>query len=760
MSGRRTSVILAILLIGAAAQAAVVKEVRVEGRGAGLVDAESVLAYTSLKEGVEFDRQAVNRDIKSIEKSGRVSSVTAEVEALPGGVIVTFVVEAKLRMHRLEISGAEDLGNKKVREELGLGVGDLVDDAALAVGVQKVKEKYRKEYYPNAKLTWTIKPVDEPGMGDVRIVVEEGRKATVKRILFVGNKNVRGRVLKKKMMQRTVNWLSFITGAGTYSPDDLETDVEALRKAYLDRGYLDVRVSPADIRAYGRKSIQVLFQISEGPLYRIGDISLAGTTIFPEAAVRPAIKVKRGEVASYAAIENSAQEVRDYYGSRGYIRSAVDTKLDVDSTSGVANVGYALTEGRLAHIQNIKIRGNAQTKDKVIRRELAVYPGEVYNEVKVRTSERRLKNLGYFSYVSSMPESTAEADRFDLVFDVEEQQTGQFLIGAGFSSVDELVGFVELSQKNFDLFNWPTFSGGGQKVNIRVQAGTKRNDYELTFTEPWFLNRRLSLGLDLYQHESKYFSDEYEQKTVGGSVTLGKALTSFDRVNLTYGLEEIDVFNVKTNASEKIRQEEGKRTKSYTTLELAHDTRNSVFVPNRGNRTTLSGTLAGGPLGADTDFYSFQLRSSQYWPLWFDHVFNIRGWAAVIENFGQSDRVPVFDRFFLGGARTIRGFKYRAVGPKDENGEPLGGQSALSATAEYTAPIAEQVRLAAFYDVGMIWEDAYQFELDNLNSSWGIGVSFDFPGFPIQLDYSWPIEHDEFNDRKQGRFSFWLGYAY
>jgi outer membrane protein insertion porin family len=191
-----------------------------------------------------------------------------------------------------------------------------------------------------------------------------------------------------------------------------------------------------------------------------------------------------------------------------------------------------------------------------------------------------------------------------------------------------------------------------------------------------------------------------------------------------------------------------------------HDTRDNVFVPTRGNRSTASSTVAGGPFGGNTDLYQLQLRTSQYIPLWFDHVFNLRGWASVVEEYGDSDRVPIFDRLFLGGARTIRAFKYRDVGPKDETGEPIGGKSAIYGTAEYSIPVAEKLRLAVFYDTGMVYADAYEFDLGNLNSGVGTGVRLDFPGFPIQLDYSWPLEADEFNDRPSGRFSFWIGYTY
>lgn len=755
-------VALAALLVSLAAPAMAlnVKEIRVEARGQGIVDRESVLAFTSTREGDEFSRSAISRDVRSLQKSGRFSSVRVTVDTVPDGAVVLFIVESKPRIRRLEIAGATDIGNKKVRELLELGVGDPVDDATLAVRSQKVKDHYRKEYYPYTKLGWTLEPAAEPGMVNLKVNVEEGKRASVKKISFVGNKHINKRVLKKAMKQRQTNWLSWITGAGTYNPGDLEADLETLRRVFMDKGFLDADVREPQIETTPRGHIRITMPVGEGRIYKIGQVRVDGVTMFPQDDVYAAVRIKSGDVAALSDIEQSGQNVRDFYGSRGHIRTVVDQSVDTDPVKGTADIRYNLTEGRLAYIRNIRVRGNSQTKDKVIRRELAVYPGEIFNEVKVRTSERRLRNLGFFSYVNSIPESTSVPNQYDLVFEVEEQRTGQFMVGAGFSSVENLIGFVELSQGNFDIADWPRFTGGGQKMKVRAQFGTQSSSYELSFVEPWFLNRRLSLGFDLYDRDSRFLSDDYDQETLGANVSLGKPLGAHNRAVLTYGLEQIDVYNVSSNSSPTIQEEEGTRTKSFLTLELIHDTRDSVFVATRGNRSSISATVAGGPLGAETDIYGFQARTSQFFPLWFDHVFNLRGWSAVVEEYGGSDRVPIFDRLFLGGPRNLRGFKFRDVGPKDETGEPIGGQTALYGTAEYTIPVAEKVRIAVFYDAGLVDAEPYTVDFADLNTDIGFGVRFDFPGFPIQLDYAWPIEADEYNDKSSGRFSFWLGYVY
>jgi len=598
-----------------------VTDIRIEARGDGVIDEQSVMAYISLHVGDEFSRNAISRDVRALQRSGKFSRVDVEVDQASGGIQVTYIVDAKPRIRRIEITGAEHLGNRKIRKLMELGVGDLVDDASMAVSAQKIKEHYNKKYYPDAQVTWTISPSKEPGMANVKVVIKEGKRASVRRIDFKGNKKFRSYDLRKVVTQRRVNWLSWITGTGVFKPAAVDTDVELLRKAYLDHGYLDVKIESPDVSLIKKGKLGITYTVDEGPVYHIGKITLDGVTLFKKARVERMIRIKPGDIASVAAIEQSAQAVRDFYGGRGYIRTIVKYDLDMDVDQHIADVHFTVKEGKLVYIRDIDIRGTTVTKDKVIRRELAVDPGDPFSEVRVRISERRLRNLGYFQHVNSIPERTDDPEKYDLVFELEEKRTGQFMVGAGFSSVDDLVMFVELSQGNFDLFDWPYFTGGGQKLKLRAQFGTERRDYTVSFVEPWFLNKRLSLSVDFFEHNSAYFSDDYDQNNIGGSVGLGRPLGKWNRVNLSYSLEDISVENVSSNASEQIKQEEGKRTKSALTLELAHDTRDNVFIPHRGNRSTLSAQVAGSALKGDTEIYKLQARTSQYFPLWFDNVF-------------------------------------------------------------------------------------------------------------------------------------------
>ncbi|MCO6400431.1 MAG: outer membrane protein assembly factor BamA [Verrucomicrobia bacterium] len=761
--------------------AARVEEVRVERRGGGLIEDAAVFAFTSVKAGDELVRAALSRDVRALEQSGRFAYVATEVETVPGGVAVTYVVTSKPRIRLIRVEGADDIGNAKVRELLELGPGDLVDDAMLAFKAVKVREHYQKKYYPAAELKWKIVENERSGTADVFVTVREGRRAKISKILFTGDIPDPGRTrralralfpwfserppviahdLRRAMKQRQVNMWSWITGAGTYKPEELDGDTELIRRALMERGYLDAAIGEPAVDASSGKRLVVRIPVDEGSQYRLGRIEVKGPEKFPLADVSRSITNRAGDLASVAAIDRAQQAVRDFYGSRGYIRSEVQSQLEPHAGEPVVDVNIAVkSEGEQAVVRDVIIRGNTRTKDKVIRREVTALPGEPYNQVKVRTSEARLRNLGYFNFVAAVPEDTPRADQFDLALEVEEQRTGQFLIGAGFSSVDDLIGFVELSQGNFDLFNWPP-TGGGQKLRLRGTAGTKRNDLELSFTEPWFLDRKLALSVDLYRRNRSYFSSMYDQRNTGGSLGLGFPLTPFTRLNLTYGLEEIKIHDMDTNASPFFLSQAGTYTKSWVDATVLRDSRDSSFIPTRGTRSSLGVMWAGGPLAGDVDVYSLEAQSSTFLPIWFDHVLNLRVWSSVVDTHGDAEDVPIFERLFLGGARTLRGFKYRDVGPKDENDEPIGGKTAWSATAEYTIPIFERLRFATFYDIGYVYEDAYDWELSDYNSDWGVGLRLDFPGFPLRLDYAWPLETDPSDGRKSGRFQFTIGYSY
>jgi outer membrane protein insertion porin family len=394
----------------------------------------------------------------------------------------------------------------------------------------------------------------------------------------------------------------------------------------------------------------------------------------------------------------------------------------------------------------------------VIRREVLIAPGDVFNSVRVETTKKRLDNLGYFSKVETYPEDTGVSGRKDLTIQVEEKRTGSLNFGAGFSTVDQLVGFVEMTQGNFDLMNWPNFTGAGQKFRIRVQYGTSRKDFVMSLTEPYFLDRRLSLGGQIFFNEADYYSDIYSQRNYGMSLETRKAIGTFTAISLGYLLQRTELFDIAPGASTALILESGAATKSQITPSLVFDTRDNPFLSRRGTRVFFGPYLAGGFLGGDTQIYGFNLEVAHFIHLPKDTILQLQGQIATVDTWGDGRLVPIYDKLFLGGSNDLRGFDFRDVSPRDINGEPLGGKSLARFSVEYTVPIIEKARAAVFYDTGYVNAESWNFNTNHLVSDIGVGLRLDLPIGPIRIDYAIPLEKDVYGG--SGKFNFNVGYQF
>jgi outer membrane protein insertion porin family len=770
--------LMSFLLPAGAGQ--MVKDIVIRNSGPGQPDEGYVRTHVSVKAGSGLEPGAISKDVKALLATGRFSWVRTEVETVDGGIRIVYLLSNKYQMvNPVRIQGCDYYRESKFREYLGLYPGDLVDDQVLGTRVKQIIDKYRQDYFPDVKVTWKIDETDRAaGTADVTVKVEEGLRAKVRRVEFTGNKVVSSNILRKSLKQpawyNPFWWLK----KKRYDPGEFEAAKADIVNQYLMRGYVDAKVDIREI-AYDRGNLKVIVNIEEGPVYKFGKITISGGTLFPEKDLKRCVFIKEGIAASSELLRLSVQTLQDFYGSRGYIDAMVRPVMETDSAGHIMNVNLSIVEGTQSKIRNIRIEGNTRTKDKVIRRELLVYPGDVYDQVRVKRSEKIVSNLGFFKdgSVRSYPAKTPVAEEKDLVLEVEEKRTGQFMVSAGFSSVDDLIGMVELSQGNFDLFGWPYFTGGGQKLKLSTQFGSKRKLYEISFVEPWFLDRKLSLGVDLYVSDLSY--DDYDIERKGVAITLGKALTRTERIELQYCIEKELLKDISdTNAYANLDSgdtyffsNEPETTNSTVQLTLIHDTRDNPFIPTRGNRTSIFGSISGGWLGFETDVYKLGIRMNQYFPLWFGHVLSLKARAEVVDTYSDMATVPIMDRLFLGGGRTLRGFEYRDVGPKAvrkseyDSGlysgfyRPLGGKSLGMATVEYIIPLVSMVRLALFVDAGNVWSDVYDFQLDDLAVSAGVGFRLDFPGFPIKVDWGHVISKDDPLTAKEP-WVIWIGPDY
>jgi outer membrane protein insertion porin family len=500
-----------------------------------------------------------------------------------------------------------------------------------------------------------------------------------------------------------------------------------------------------------------------------------------------------GDVFTPDGLRKDSQAIQDFYGTKGYIDVAQGQNLrtvripNVDT--GTMDLEFQIDEGQKNYVEKIDIRGNLKTKDKVIRRELAIAPGEVFDMVRVRISQQRLEGLQYFEKVDLQPEPTDPpiAGHKNLAVNVTEQNTGNLTFGAGFSSVDSVVGFVELTQGNFDLFHPPNFTGAGQKFRLKVQLGNERQDYELSFIEPWFLNRKLSLGVDLFRHQLNFESPNniFDETRTGARISLTRALwTDFFIGTISYTVEDVGIslnsgfhgeeqnfpyVNTPPNVPNAILDETGDHLYQRFGFTLAYDTRNSVQLPNHGQRTEIETELSSG----DKTYYKLELTTAWYFPGFAKgHVLEVIGRSGVADGLSGGD-VPFYDRYYLGGLYSLRGFKYRNIAPRDPSyfpgnqagmpDEPIGGDTYWFGSLEYSIPILEKdngvgVRVAAFYDIGAVSSGSYSFSSD-YSDNWGLGLRLNIPHLgPLRLDYGIPIHHDQYNS-SSGQFQFGVGYT-
>lgn len=734
-----------------------IADVEVRSQSGRPVDAESILSFIGQKPGLPYSAKRVNADVRKLEGTGRYSFVATEVRQEGGGIVLVYVVEQRPRIFTITIDGNESLSSKKIIELLELNPRDLVDDAIMAKQLSAVRIAYAKKMYPEVEFEWELAPVPgRSGYVDVAIQVDEGKRTRVAKIKFTGNDEYTDTELKKVMTQKQRGLFSWISKNDRYREENLLNDLREIERRYRMLGYQDVKVADPILERNKSGELIITIPIEKYDRYYIRSIEIKGATMFPVSLLGSQMPISVGRPAASHIIDASRTAVRDYYNQRGFSATRVEVRQRVREEGNLLDLEFVIREGRIARIRDVEIRGNSVTKDHVLRRELTVYPGDVLNDVELRRSVSRMKSLGFMDYANSAVIPTETPGVVDVAFDVKEGSSGNFTAGVGFSSIDDLIGFIEISQGNFDLGDPWGFRGGGEKLKLKLQLGTSRRDMELRYTRPWFMDRKLTLDTALYTHDRQFLSDDYDQQNTGGSIGIRKALTPLWRGAINYKLEEIDVYNVSDSASDLIKMEEGRNTSRGMELSFTRDSRNRPWNPNKGGRILLDAGLTGGIFGFDVDVYNVGIRSSYFYPMIFDHVLNIHGWARVVDFYDDTTYVPLFDRLFLGGPRTVRAFDFRDMGPRDENGEPIGGQSSAYFTVEYTVPVVEQVRIATFYDWGVLNLDAFDFDPSNYNDAFGIGIRIDMPGFPLRFDYAWPITADEFND-EGGRFNFLMG---
>jgi len=780
--------------------------------GPPAVSDEFIRENIRVKPGDVFSRPAVDEDIKTLWGTGYFFKVQSDIKSGTNGAILTYIVQGKPILAELKIVGNKKMSLKKIMKKITSKVNQPLDERKLFDDTLAIKEMYEKSGYQKTTVQEQAPIINEAaGRGTCTIEIHETPKVRIKDVVFVNASAFPQKELRHVLKTRRHWMFSWLTGTGVLKEDEFEDDKEKLIEFYQNKGYIDFAIQDVKFDYITPSRMVIRFIVSEGKLYKVGILDIKGNKVFSTNDFIKGVRIDKqlmklkltpGATFTPDHFNADVETLRDMYGAKGYLErqgqggtTSITGNQTANPATGKIDVTYSIEEGEKDLIEKIIIKGNVKTKDRVLRRELAVYPGEVYDMVRVKISKSKLEGLEYFSKVDTQTQDTDVPNRKDLVIGVEERNTGNVTVGAGFSSVESLVGFVELKQGNFDLFNPPTFTGAGQKFQIRASIGTLLQDYEISFVEPWFLGKQLALGVDLFHKLLEYNSlnNMYNEQFDGGTVSLKKALfgspfltgtlaytmeqahisinNGFTTNNTTNfvpalnGLSQVEQVN-SPNMSTNIFDTRGSYFVTKFGLTLAYDTRNNFRLPDGGQVTEITSEVGTEP--GNTDFYKVELRSAWYFKGFRPgHILELDSRMGVVSPYGSTSQVPIFERWYLGGISSLLGYKYQTVGPEDQYGEPLGGDTYYYGSAEYSIPIVKMLRLAWFYQIGDVFSDPYSFEPGPnrriITDDAGMGLRIILPlggaGTPIRLDYGIPITHDP-NLGNSGKFQFSLGYTH
>jgi outer membrane protein insertion porin family len=799
------------------AQFAPLKVVRIEIQNLGPPAASDDFIRSNLRVrvGDTYLRAAVDDDVRNLYATGLFYNIQVIADDTPTGVVLIYKVQGKPRLTDIRFEGNTKFKAKTLLKKISSKIGEPLDERKLFTDSQDLQKLYQKKGYPATEVKYSFTIEEAAGRGTATFHITESPKVKILEVDFVGAKAFPVKKLRKVIKTRKRWMFSWLTGSGYFKEDQFDEDKEKLTAFYREKGYIDFEIKDVRFIHPTPRTMIIRFVIYEGTQYKVGTIKFTGNKLFTTAQVAAGLRLQQersgskakpgpnglpmdtGSVFTPDGLIKDTEALEDFYGARGYIDVRASSRtLNVvripNTETGTMDLEFQIEEGQQSYIEKIEIRGNVRTKDKVIRRELAVAPGELFDMVRVKLSKARLEGLEYFERVETRPEPTDVPSRKNLVVDVEEKQTGYASLGAGFSTVDSLVGIAEYNEGNFQC---PWFRGGGQKLRLVATVGFERQDYEVIFTEPWFMGRKLQFGTELYYRNYAFLSPNnlYDLTRGGGRVSFQRALGSdFLIGGLSLCLEDVDVSLTSDailpfistqpvpfpghpiyvenpgNVPPDIRNETGGHVLGRLGTSLTYDTRNSVRLPDKGQRTSLEGEV----VTLDDQFYRLELKSGWYFKgLAKGHVLELVGRTGVMQAIGSSPDVPFFERFYLGGPYSLRGFEYRDVSPRQAYyddiyyNEPVGGDTYWFGSAEYSIPIFQKeggvgLRFALFYDIGSVGSSPYNFNADGFSDNWGVGLRLNLPRpfGPMRLDYGIPIHYDRFNSGS-GQFQFSAGFT-
>jgi len=729
----------------------IVKEVQVGGNRR--ISSVIILSKVKTQIGVPLSQDIISEDIKRIYELGFFSNISVDIVPYKEGVKVLFIVEEKPYVEKIEIGGNRAFEDIEIQRVMVLSSGDIYLKKVLDEDIKRIIALYEKKGYYQVKIEPGVKIEELEKKVFIHLEIAEGGRSKVKKIIILGNKNVSVKKILRVMKTRK----SGLFRRGIFGEETFQEDQERVISFYKSLGYIDAEIKDAKIEYDSTGTLlYITIEVEEGEQYAVEKIDFAGNELFNKEELYREISMKEGDAYSPSDLNKDIGKLHSFYAHQGYITSQIWEETSLDKETKKAKIVYHIQEEVKIYVNLVKIKGNTKTKDNVIRREITIKPGEEFDGDKVERSKQRIKNLGYFKKVEFEIEPCRKPNYRNLVFEVEEEKTGLLQFGFGYSSMENLIGFIQISQENFDIGNPPVFIGGGQKLRLKARMGDIRQDYSLSFTEPHVKDGPVLAGFDLYDSRSNW--DVFDQHTKGGDIRVGRALTEYISLMTMYKYDQVEISNLPLGASPIIAEEEGSFDESSFTATLIRDSRDNIFDPGKGSLSSISSQYAGGIIGGDRNFTKYMGDTNWHFPIIKEkeHTISLRFRAGVAAEFAPSERVPLNERFFLGGANTIRGYKYRDVGPEDENDNDIGGKSFFITNVEYKFPLYEKIlKGVLFYDTGNAWQETSDINLNDLVSGVGLGARIMVPALgPVKIDYGYGIQ------RKGTRLHFSMGYTF
>lgn len=742
------TLILATVLSVSAMAAETLREIRING--AQRVEAATILTYLNLPTGQPLTDDLMNEGLKNLFATGLFADVRMKQQ---GGVLLVDVVENPI-INEIAFEGNKKIKDNELTSEISLRPRQVYTKTKVQNDVSRIYQLYQR----GGRFAVAVEPkIIELDQNRVNLVFEitEGDVTAIKSIRFVGNKEFSDSALRAELSTREERWYRFFASDDRYDEDRVKFDEELLRRFYLKNGYADFRVTTSNAElSEDKESFYLTFTLDEGPRYKVNSIAIdSNLRGFDASPLRDDVTFVPGQWYNADSVQASVDKMQVRLGDAQYAFADIDPKMKRNTAENSIDLTFVVAESPRVFVERINIHGNVRTIDKVIRREMYLVEGDPFSKSKLGRSEQRLRDLNYFETVNIKTLQGSAPDKVVIDIEVAEQSTGELSIGAGFSTQDGPLADLRIRERNL--------LGKGQDLTFATTLAGKRTEFDAAFTEPYFLDRDLSAGVDAF-HITRDLQDEssYDQRRTGGALRMGYPLSEKWRQSFKYRIESNEILDVDSTASRFIRDQEGKRTTSAVSQRLTYDDRDSKLFPTDGLNSWLDLEYAG--LGGDASYVSGDVGSAYYIPFFEKKVvLNFLGEVGAIYGVGDED-VQINERYLLGG-NNFRGFERGGIGPRDSlTDDALGGNYYYRGTVELSFPVGlpQEMGVAGhlFNDVGSLWGIDEQgggiFDENSFRSAAGVGLSWRSPMGPIRVDLAFPYIKEDFDKEENFRFSF------